>query len=387
MLNGRWSWTGTLGFAIVVVSPEDELVAWGCGVPPEWVVDAAGAEAWALATTLQMCPSPPYIITDCLGVVKGAEMDPRRLLSNTSKLARTWQHIISATDGCLADLPKNGRLVWMPAHTAEKKVGEVKKSNCKVMTWVDRKANNLADHLAKLAASTASLSYAAAQSLRRAETLLLHSAAHLGTTTWRANNHRVEVVFEDGATEVKLIRDSVDAPRKQQTVDAKCKPTGAAVTRSKRKHVATQPVVRPAIAGTTRRTRAQVKAAKTRRNAERLGETRQLHAETEHAKVNNLRGKVEALAWAAETHSRSCTGGAGSSNAPGAEALVESTCERCATSELHALRRRPQKLKWASIASTAASTRACDAAMRRLIYGNSQHAGNSSAEQGTLRRC
>ena len=34
-----------LGFAIVLVSPQGELLALGCGCPPAWIVDSGGAEA------------------------------------------------------------------------------------------------------------------------------------------------------------------------------------------------------------------------------------------------------------------------------------------------------------------------------------------------------
>ena len=37
-----------LGFAIVVVAPSGELLALAYGCPPNWIVDSAGAETWAL---------------------------------------------------------------------------------------------------------------------------------------------------------------------------------------------------------------------------------------------------------------------------------------------------------------------------------------------------
>ena len=88
-----------MGFGIVVVDAEGSLKAWGNGRPPPWIHDAAGAEAWALTVVLEMCPSPPYIITDCLGLLTGAALGPARLMKSNSKLARTWGHIVRALDG------------------------------------------------------------------------------------------------------------------------------------------------------------------------------------------------------------------------------------------------------------------------------------------------
>ena len=41
------SYSMRIGFGIIVVTSSGDVLAHGHGVPPEWVGDAAGAEAWA----------------------------------------------------------------------------------------------------------------------------------------------------------------------------------------------------------------------------------------------------------------------------------------------------------------------------------------------------
>ena len=69
LVNGKIPELATTGFAIVVTDKESNVIAWGMSIPPHWVIDAAGAEAWALALTLKMCPEAPTIITDCKGLL------------------------------------------------------------------------------------------------------------------------------------------------------------------------------------------------------------------------------------------------------------------------------------------------------------------------------
>ena len=110
LVNGKLPALATTGFAIVVTNRESDLVAWGLGVPPHWVTDAAGAEAWALALSLKMCPTAPKIITDCRG-----------LLTETAAPARLThpaQHTLSGLRGVSggAHPPKHGRPVGEQRH-------------------------------------------------------------------------------------------------------------------------------------------------------------------------------------------------------------------------------------------------------------------------------
>ena len=51
-------------FGVVVTSSCGDLLAYGNGVPPDWMKDASWAEAWALAVVLRMCPALHGTTTD-----------------------------------------------------------------------------------------------------------------------------------------------------------------------------------------------------------------------------------------------------------------------------------------------------------------------------------
>ena len=61
----------SVGFAIVVVASDGELLGVVLGTPPGWIHDSAGAEAWAVYTVLAMSVAFPAIVTDCLGIING----------------------------------------------------------------------------------------------------------------------------------------------------------------------------------------------------------------------------------------------------------------------------------------------------------------------------
>ena len=63
----------TTGFGIVVVDATGSLVAYGSGIPPDFVVDSGGAETWALKVAVSASIVTPTVITDCLGLIKVAE--------------------------------------------------------------------------------------------------------------------------------------------------------------------------------------------------------------------------------------------------------------------------------------------------------------------------
>ena len=61
-----------LGFGIVVIGDEGSLVAYGAGITPSHVADSGMAELSAVWTAIEMSPTVPRIITDCLGILNTA---------------------------------------------------------------------------------------------------------------------------------------------------------------------------------------------------------------------------------------------------------------------------------------------------------------------------
>ena len=89
MINARWKQHSSCGFAIAVVTDRGDIVAYGRGVPPEWTDSAAAAEAGALCTIAQIIPFWPWVVTDCLGLIKMAERGHHAAGAASMQLART----------------------------------------------------------------------------------------------------------------------------------------------------------------------------------------------------------------------------------------------------------------------------------------------------------
>ena len=105
------------GFGIVAVRSNGDLVAFGHGIPPHWIQDAAGAELWAVHFVIAFASiTVPYIVTDCKGIYDSLRRCPSSLTAHDKALARTWSLIVHALDNNFDEIQQ--RLKWMPSHTA-----------------------------------------------------------------------------------------------------------------------------------------------------------------------------------------------------------------------------------------------------------------------------
>ena len=87
------------GFGVVVISVTGDLLAYGNGIPPNWIQDAAGAEAWAFASILRLCPFLPDTTTDCLNIVQAVTGGCAAATSASSPLARIWVSVFPHARG------------------------------------------------------------------------------------------------------------------------------------------------------------------------------------------------------------------------------------------------------------------------------------------------
>ena len=79
-----------------MVDRNGSLVAYGAGVPPEYVKDSAAAEAWALLTAVSYCVETPRVITDCLSMIDIASGGVAQATAASAKNARIWGVIAHA---------------------------------------------------------------------------------------------------------------------------------------------------------------------------------------------------------------------------------------------------------------------------------------------------
>ena len=201
------------GCSIVVVYVSGELAALGNAVPPAWVRTSAAAELWAVWLVFSICRGIPDIVTDCLSIVKAAEMGTASVTGPHRQLASIWASIARAAGIDVSAITSSHRLVWMPAHKSLAAARTHVKSDSRPVTIVDWRANRLADVLAKSAAEAPARCKAGYRLLQNAEILVKHEAALVGVVTHAANHHEVCTVSVDGKPMTRLLRDSTGQRR------------------------------------------------------------------------------------------------------------------------------------------------------------------------------
>ena len=126
------------------------MVAAAYGVPPKDVNTIQGAELWALKQALTFVPSPVAIYVDCETVVDGVRSGHHWIYSSKRRYHQHWVTIFQALDaGESAE-----RVVWVPAHVSETRIGELSCGDGTPITKDMWLGNKLVDELAKRGAHT-----------------------------------------------------------------------------------------------------------------------------------------------------------------------------------------------------------------------------------------
>ena len=134
-----------LGWAFAAFDSGGHLIAAAYGVPPKDVNTIQGAELWALKQALTFVPSPVAIYVDCKTVVDGVRSGHHWIYSSKRRYHQHWVTIFQALDaGESAE-----RVVWVPAHISEARIGEVCCGDGTPITRDMWLGNKLVDELAK----------------------------------------------------------------------------------------------------------------------------------------------------------------------------------------------------------------------------------------------
>ena len=141
--------TMRLGWAFVVLDQHDHIVAIARGVPPDYVRDIPGAEAWALLQASSLALAGSTFKSDCKPCVDAIHAGELWACDARRPLARIFRQLFAH----IGDVPASS-FVWMPSHTSLAKVGVTRLSDGQVLTHADRRANMCADDHARIAAAT-----------------------------------------------------------------------------------------------------------------------------------------------------------------------------------------------------------------------------------------
>ena len=179
-------------------------------MPPDWIHDAAGAEAWAFLQTTQMSPEVPSVVTDCHGIVDMLIGGVQNATGDKRVLGRLWGMVGHNLDGDFSMAAR--RTVWMPSHGPRSSIGIVMKSDGSTLTDIEWRANRLVDVLAKSAASGARAEPRVLRMTEGAAEMVRFAGARLGLVTHAANHCPGTVTSSDGTTKRCMRRDAM-APR------------------------------------------------------------------------------------------------------------------------------------------------------------------------------
>ena len=172
------------GWAFAVLDDNGKVVASAYGVPPPWIKDIGGAEAWAvLQVGLRAVPGKVKFMIDCQPCVYMIHGGVKAATSADRPLARVNAMVMSV----LEDVP-NEKVVWMPAHKSKQAAGQFRCSNGEAITEWDIKGNAEADRLAKLAVGQHRVARAEVQYWERLCKQTMETAKWIARATWAASN-------------------------------------------------------------------------------------------------------------------------------------------------------------------------------------------------------
>ena len=190
-----------LGWAFVALDADDRIAAIARGVPPKWIGDIPGAEAWALFQAGSCAEPGSTFRSDCRPCVEALAEGKVAACSAKRPLARVNGMMHHAMDDV-----EQGAVVWMPAHTAKQCVGIKKLSDGSLLTDQDRRANDRADEQAKLATSETRAPPEIRQDFDDYRQNILDACAWLGLVTWLAGNLPGPVKRDSGASAFKALQ-------------------------------------------------------------------------------------------------------------------------------------------------------------------------------------
>ena len=112
LLDGPTPELARCGWAFVVLNDEGRIVASAYGVPPPWIKDIGGAEAWAVFQVgLRATPGKIKFMIDCQPCVSMIHGGRAAATTADRPLARVNAMVWSV----LEEVPSE-KVVWMPAH-------------------------------------------------------------------------------------------------------------------------------------------------------------------------------------------------------------------------------------------------------------------------------
>ena len=170
------------------------------GIPPSWVIDIPGAEAWALYQARSNAEPGSSFRSDCEPCVDA--IAEGKVVSCSAK--RPLARVNSLMHHVMDDASQNS-VVWMPAHTTEASVGVKKLSDGTALTAIDRKTNDRVDEQAKIATRAVRAPAELRQDCDVYSQNIEDAGIWLGMVTWLAGNLQGAVKRDFGASALRAL--------------------------------------------------------------------------------------------------------------------------------------------------------------------------------------
>ena len=104
----------------MVIGDRDQLIVSASGIPPDWVDDIPGTEAWALVPVWMHAEPGCTFFVDCEPCVKAFHVGPRACSIDNKTVARVHAVMHAAMD----DAPSEA-VIWMPSHVKPGHCGSI----------------------------------------------------------------------------------------------------------------------------------------------------------------------------------------------------------------------------------------------------------------------
>ena len=183
-LDGPSTLLARNGWAFTAVDSQGAVVAEARGLPPRWITDIPGTEAWAILQAAVVAePGSDYRV-DCKPCVDAIQRGKEWATSSRRPLARVFNLVFTAID----DTPLEA-FVWMPAHSTADDVGSLLLGNEAPLSEVDRQWNARADAEAKAAVEAHRVPVEVRRRVKQEAKRVREAAMWLGRVTHLANSH------------------------------------------------------------------------------------------------------------------------------------------------------------------------------------------------------
>ena len=146
-LDGPSALLARNGWAFVVVDEWGNVIALANGLPPDWIDDIPGTEAWAMLQAACFAePGKCQYFVDCEPCVNAVHRGPIDACKDNRPLARVHRMLHEALGPILA-----ADVVWIPSHTGPGQCGTAIRGDGFLITEADVGHNDVADNYAKWA--------------------------------------------------------------------------------------------------------------------------------------------------------------------------------------------------------------------------------------------